>query len=256
MLRSLFSGISGLRANQTMLDVTGNNIANANTVGFKASTTVFQDTLSQMLTGGAGPERRPAAAPTRSRSASACRSAASRTNFSQGSAQITGRPTDLMIQGDGFFVVQRNGENLYTRAGAFDFDATGNLVTPDGDLVQGYAARRDRRHHRDRRPRRTSPSRTIATADPRQPAEVLQHRSGRRDHRRVRRRHQAARCSRSRSPTSPTRRAWRRSATPPSAPAPTPAPPSSASRRPAAAAPSSAARWRCPTSTWPRSSPT
>ena len=51
MLRSLFAGISGLRANQTMLDVTGNNIANANTIGFKGSTTIFQDTLSQMLTG-------------------------------------------------------------------------------------------------------------------------------------------------------------------------------------------------------------
>ncbi len=55
MLRSLFAGISGLRVNQTMLDVTGNNIANANTTGFKASTTVFQDTLSQMLTAGGVP---------------------------------------------------------------------------------------------------------------------------------------------------------------------------------------------------------
>ena len=54
MLRSLFAGISGLRVNQTMLDVTGNNIANANTTGFKASTVVFQDTLSQMLTGASG----------------------------------------------------------------------------------------------------------------------------------------------------------------------------------------------------------
>ena len=59
MLRSLFSAISGLRANQFMLDVTGNNIANANTVGFKASNVVFQDTLSQMLTGGAAPVTRP-----------------------------------------------------------------------------------------------------------------------------------------------------------------------------------------------------
>ena len=54
MLRSLYSGISGLRSHQAMLDVTGNNIANANTVGFKASTTVFQDTLSQMLSGATG----------------------------------------------------------------------------------------------------------------------------------------------------------------------------------------------------------
>ena len=55
MLRSLFAGISGLRVNQTMLDVTGNNIANANTIGFKSSSTVFQDTLSQMLTASSGP---------------------------------------------------------------------------------------------------------------------------------------------------------------------------------------------------------
>ena len=75
MLRSLFAGISGLRVNQTMLDVTGNNIANANTIGFKSSTTVFQDTLSQMLTGASAPDRR-AVAPTRSRSASACSSPA------------------------------------------------------------------------------------------------------------------------------------------------------------------------------------
>ena len=75
MLRSLFSGISGLRVNQTMLDVTGNNIANANTVGFKSSSTVFQDTLSQMLTG-ASAAPAAAVAPTRSRSASACSSAA------------------------------------------------------------------------------------------------------------------------------------------------------------------------------------
>ncbi len=59
MLRSLFAGISGLRVNQTMLDVTGNNIANANTVGYKASTTVFSDTLSQMLTGRRRRQHRP-----------------------------------------------------------------------------------------------------------------------------------------------------------------------------------------------------
>ena len=121
MLRSLFSGISGLSVNQTMLDVTGNNIANANTTGFKASTTVFQDTLSQLLT--------PATRSNDDRVA---------TNFGQGSAQSTGRATDLMIQGDGFFVLQRGAENQYTRAGAFTFDETGTLVTPAGARVQGF----------------------------------------------------------------------------------------------------------------------
>ncbi len=139
MLRSLFSAISGLRANQTMLDVTGNNIANANTAGFKSSNIVFQDTLSQMLTS--------AGAPTATSGGTnpiqvglGVSVAGTTTNFNQGSAQVTGRATHLMIQGDGFFVTSRNNEKLYTRAGAFNFDSAGNLVTLDGDFVQGYAA--------------------------------------------------------------------------------------------------------------------
>lgn len=138
MLRSLFAGISGLRVNQTMLDVTGNNIANANTTGFKSSSTVFQDTLSQMLTGAA------AANPNRGGTnpiqvGLGVQLAATNTNFTQGSTQTTSRPTDLMIQGDGFFVVAKGSEQLYTRAGAFTFDNTGTLVGPTGNRVQGYA---------------------------------------------------------------------------------------------------------------------
>jgi flagellar hook protein FlgE len=136
MLRSLFSAISGLRANQTMLDVTGNNIANANTAGFKASTVVFQDTLSQMLTG--------ASAPNANRGGTnpievglGVQVGGTAINFGQGSTQTTGRDTNLMISGDGFFVVDRGGVDMYTRAGAFKFDALGNLVNLDGDVVQG-----------------------------------------------------------------------------------------------------------------------
>lgn len=137
MLRSLFAGISGLRVNQTMLDVTGNNIANANTTGFKSSTTVFQDTLSQMLTGAAGANaNRGGTNPVQV--GLGVQVAATSTNFNQGSAQVTGRPTDLMIQGDGMFVVQRGNENLYTRAGTFTFDESGVLVTANGARVQGY----------------------------------------------------------------------------------------------------------------------
>jgi flagellar hook protein FlgE len=143
MLRSLFSAISGLRANQTMLDVTGNNIANANTTGFKSSNIVFQDTLSQMLTGAGAPT--PAAGTTPARGGTnpiqvglGVQVGAVTTSFNQGSAQVTGRATNLMISGDGFFTIQRGGANLYTRAGAFNFDSSGSLVTPDGDLVQGY----------------------------------------------------------------------------------------------------------------------
>ncbi len=137
MLRSLFSGISGLRSHQTMLDVTGNNIANANSTGFKASTTLFQDTLSQLLTA-------PASANAYSGGTNPVQMglgvqvAATSTNFNQGSAQVTGRPTDLMIQGDGMFVLQSGTERLYTRAGAFTFDEAGDLVSPNGGRVQGY----------------------------------------------------------------------------------------------------------------------
>jgi flagellar hook protein FlgE len=139
MLRSLFSAISGLRANQFMLDVTGNNIANANTAGFKASTVVFQDTLSQMLTAGAAPTAVHGGTNPIQVGLGVQVGGVSG-NFGQGAAQTTGKATNLMINGDGFFVVNRNGEDLYTRAGAFDFDSAGNLVTPDGDIVQGYAA--------------------------------------------------------------------------------------------------------------------
>jgi flagellar hook protein FlgE len=137
MLRSLFAGISGLRVNQTMLDVTGNNIANANTIGFKSSSTVFQDTLSQMLTGAGGAnDARGGTNPVQV--GLGVQLAATSTNFNQGSAQTTGRATDLYIQGDGMFVTRKGNEQLFTRAGSFTFDENSNLVTPTGNLVQGY----------------------------------------------------------------------------------------------------------------------
>ena len=140
MLRSLFSGISGLRSHQTMLDVTGNNIANVNTTGFKSSQTQFQDALSQVVqnasgaqagTGGTNPAQ----------VGLGVRVAGVTTNFTQGASQLTGRSTDMMIQGDGFFVVRKGADTFYTRAGGFDFDATGQMVLPgEGALVQGWAA--------------------------------------------------------------------------------------------------------------------
>ena len=139
MLRSLFSAISGLRANQFMLDVTGNNIANANTTGFKSSSTVFQDTLSQMLTAGAAPNgQRGGTNPIQI--GLGVQVAGTSGNFTQGSNQTTGRPTDMMINGDGFFVVQDGNNLTYTRAGSFSWDPQGNLVAPDGKFVMGYAA--------------------------------------------------------------------------------------------------------------------
>jgi flagellar hook protein FlgE len=139
MLRSLYSGISGLRAHQTMLDVTGNNIANVNTTGFKASATQFQDTLSQMTQGAGGPQEQ-VGGTNPAQIGLGVQLAGITTNFAQGSAQSTGRATDIMISGDGFFMTQLGGETLYTRAGAFDFDAQGRLVGPGGALVQGWNA--------------------------------------------------------------------------------------------------------------------
>ncbi len=139
MLRSLYSGISGLRSHQTMLDVTGNNIANVNTTAFKSSATQFQDTLSQLTQGAGGPQEQ-IGGTNPAQVGLGVRVAGISTNFSQGSAQSTGRATDIMISGDGFFVTKTGTQTLYTRAGSFDFDGAGRLVSPDGAIVQGYTA--------------------------------------------------------------------------------------------------------------------
>src|SRR3954447_12545882 len=137
MLRSMFSAISGLKAHQTKMDVVGNNIANVNTVGFKSSTTVFEDTLSQLLRNGSAPNG-DTAGTNPAQVGLGVKVAGISTNFSQGSTQNTGRSTDFMISGDGFFITKQGNENLYTRAGSFDFDGAGNLVTPDGAILQGW----------------------------------------------------------------------------------------------------------------------
>jgi flagellar hook protein FlgE len=139
MLRSLFSGISGLRVHQTMMDVTGNNIANVNTAGYKSSQSVFEDTLSQMLKSAGAPQAG-AGGTNPAQVGLGVRLAAINNNFTQGGTQNTGRATDLLINGDGFFVVRNGGENMYTRAGAFNFDTTGVLSGPGGAVVQGWLA--------------------------------------------------------------------------------------------------------------------
>ncbi len=139
MIRSMSSALSGLRNHQVMLDVVGNDIANVSTIGFKSSSTVFSDVLSQTLTGAATPG--PATGGTNpAQIGLGSRLAGTIQSFTQGSLQLTGRQTDIAIQGDGFFVVNNSGENLYTRAGAFNLDADGNLTTPAGHPVQGWMA--------------------------------------------------------------------------------------------------------------------
>jgi flagellar hook protein FlgE len=139
MLRSLFSGISGLRAHQQMMDVTGNNIANVNTTGYKSSQAVFQDTLSQMVNAAGAPQNS-AGGTNPAQVGLGVRLASITNNFGQGAAETTGKSSDMMIQGDGFFVVKSGGESLYTRAGSFSFDANGSLTTPNGQIVQGWSA--------------------------------------------------------------------------------------------------------------------
>jgi flagellar hook protein FlgE len=139
MLRSLFSGVSGLRAHQTMLDVVGNNIANVNTTGFKASSVEFEDTLSQALKAAGAPQNGQGGT-NPAQVGLGVQVAAINTTFTQGPAETTGVDTDLMIQGDGFFIVNDGGQQVYTRDGSFKFDANGNLTTANGGLVQGWTA--------------------------------------------------------------------------------------------------------------------
>lgn len=139
MLRSLYAGISGLRSHQTMLDVTGNNIANVNTTGFKASAAQFQDSLSQLIRNSTLPQQN-AGGSNPAQVGLGVQVAGVSTNFAQGAPQSTGVPTDLMIAGDGFFIVRSGAETLYTRNGGFSFDTSGRLVTADGALAQGWTA--------------------------------------------------------------------------------------------------------------------
>jgi len=137
VLRSLFSGITGLRQHQTLMDVVSNNIANVNTTGFKTSSVVFEDTLTQTMKNAAAPTGT-AGGMNPAQVGLGVQLGAISTNFGQGSAQNTGKATDLMIQGDGFFMARNGGETDYTRSGAFTFDTDGTLVNSEGMVVQGW----------------------------------------------------------------------------------------------------------------------
>ncbi len=145
MLRAMYTSITGLRNHQTMLDVVGNNIANVNTYGYKGSTTAFKTLLTQTMQGAGAPS--PTLGGTNFQQVGLGMTIDSISQqFTQGALQTTGVNTDLGIQGDGFFNVTNDPTNLatntaelaYTRAGNFKFDATGTLVTSDGQFVVGY----------------------------------------------------------------------------------------------------------------------
>lgn len=142
MMRSMYSGISGLRVHQNKMDVIGNNIANINTVGYKKGTMTFQEVFSQVIRGASAPqEGRGGINPQQIGLGVSIGSI--NIIHTKGTAQRTDNPEDLMIDGEGFFVVSddANFENkYYTRTGNFTLDRDGNLVTADGYKVLGYLA--------------------------------------------------------------------------------------------------------------------
>ncbi|MEY4231540.1 MAG: flagellar basal-body rod protein FlgF [Actinomycetota bacterium] len=137
MIRSMSSALSGMRNSQTMLDVVGNNIANVSTVGFKSSTAIFSDVLTQTLLGANAPTDTAGGA-SAAQIGLGARLAGTMQSFTQGAIQSTGRNTDVAIQGDGFFVVNGAAGQMFTRSGALTLDANGNLTTVEGNLVQGW----------------------------------------------------------------------------------------------------------------------
>lgn len=140
MMRSLYSGVSGLKNHQTRMDVIGNNIANVNTAGFKGSRVTFQDMLSQTITGASSPQGNKGG--TNPQQIGLGMTVASiDTVFTDGSVQSTGKNTDLCISGNGFFVMSDGAKEYYTRNGAFEFDSQGNYVLPGSGLnVKGWIA--------------------------------------------------------------------------------------------------------------------
>jgi flagellar hook protein FlgE len=137
MLRSMYSGISGMKNFQTKLDVIGNNIANVNTYGFKKGRVTFKDTMNQTISGASAAQNAKGGKnPMQVGLGSTL--ATIDTIDTQSSLQTTGRSLDLAISGDGYFVVKQGDAQFYTRAGNFYLDEEGTLVNGDGYKVQSY----------------------------------------------------------------------------------------------------------------------
>ncbi len=144
MMRSLFSGVSGLRIHQTKMDVIGNNISNVNTVGFKRSTTVFMDVINQTLSGATAASDTTGKGGTNpSQIGLGANVSAINTVMTGGSAERTDNSTDVMISGDGFFIVSDTTGYYFTRAGAFQVDEVGNLTDSNGMSVCGWNTNSD-----------------------------------------------------------------------------------------------------------------
>ncbi|HEU4629140.1 MAG TPA: flagellar hook protein FlgE [Gemmatimonadaceae bacterium] len=137
MLRSLFAGVSGLRNHQVRMDVIGNNVANVNTVAFKAGRVTFKEGFAQLLQGASRPPGDHGGI-NPIQVGLGMQIGSIDTLFTQGNIETTGLNTDLAIQGDSYFVVAKGNEHYYTRSGNFQVDADGRLVSPtNGFVVQG-----------------------------------------------------------------------------------------------------------------------
>jgi flagellar hook protein FlgE len=138
---TLFTGLSGLDVNQTRLNVVGNNIANVNTVAFKSSRVLFKPQFYVTDSGGAPPDGDFGGSNPSQRGLGAVVAAIEK-NFSTGALEPTGRATDMAIDGDGFFIVQGQGQR-YTRDGSFSLNSANQLVTSTGEFVQGFGVDAD-----------------------------------------------------------------------------------------------------------------
>jgi flagellar hook protein FlgE len=140
MMRSLYSGVSGLQNHQTRMDVLGNNISNVNTTGFKRGRAIFQDLLYQQMSGASAPDGDVGGVNPKEIGLGMSIGSID-TIMTQGALQTTGVQTDLALQGNGFFVLKKGESTLFTRDGAFGLDRDGRLVNPStGYRVQGWAA--------------------------------------------------------------------------------------------------------------------
>ncbi len=141
MMRSMYSGVAGLKTHQTKMDVIGNNIANVNTVAYKSQSVTFSELMYQTTQSASGPNAATGTGGINARQIGlGVKSGAINTNIStQGASQTTNNPFDIQITGDAFFVVSNGSENFFTRDGSFYVDGAGNLaMTSNGYNVMGW----------------------------------------------------------------------------------------------------------------------
>jgi flagellar basal-body rod protein FlgG len=137
MLRALYSAASGMTAQQMNVDNIANNLANANTTGYKARRAQFQDLIYQTVVQPGSASGQQTLVPTGLQVGLGTRSSSNEIIFTQGSFSQTGNPLDMVVQGKGFFQIRRpSGDLAYTRSGAFQIDKDGNVVTQDGNPLE------------------------------------------------------------------------------------------------------------------------